>query len=645
MSFLQTENVKLFRERLLELSREELLEIIKDQDPQYIKHIERIEYVFKYKLRHLTWNDGSPVNGKEFTKEELALLIDPPFSFDKELGKLGFNEEQQWHIHVASDPVLWAKNFLTDKPRAYQTLVLRDQNTRKIMRFGRRLGKTSTMSFFSLWYSYTHNNGKIIIVAPMKSHVGLIYDEILRLAKQNELILNKEEKNCAITRKVMSPQYQIDFDNGSTIKFFTTGMKSNGRADVARGQEADVLILDEMDYMGKEDLIALLAMMQKTNENKDVDKMVWAASTPTGQRNKFWEWNVNDEEGFSAFWYPSYVNPNWNQKTEDQMRKDYPNEQAYKHEIEADWGEDVEGVYPHRFVKSSFIDTPIGDKRSGGGWDYIPQVVSDKAYFVFGVDWDKYGAGVNIVILEVCRDDYPNEEFAGKVRLIYREEVSKGEFTYTAAVERIIELNRIFRPKHIYVDKGSGDTQVELLHKYGIENPQSNLHRIVEGKQFAETTEVRDPYTKEIVKKRLKIFMVDNLYRMLEEERIIFPAQDEELYTALLSYIVLRTSITTGDPVFAAGGNTTDHAHDALILACFAIADNYDELLNMKFETNSVAVSSDFFMPTFELGSNSEKQLAEDKWGKDKGPVHISRSMAYNVRGYSRKSGARRKMF
>jgi hypothetical protein len=975
---LESENVKKFRQKLIELSREELLEIIKIQDPQYIKHIERIEYVFKYKMNHLTWNDGSPVNGMQFTNEQLALLIDPPFMFDRELAKHGLNEEAQRHIHLASDPILWAKHFLKDPPRAYQTLVLRDPSMRKVMRFGRRLGKalaldtpiptpngwttmgdlkvgdqvfdengnktlvmfatetmydhecykikfndgssiiadkdhqwtvetkkirknnarnktkslplitlttgemletlnvgdkdesnysiplasplkyveensqlsihpyvfgywlgdgsrrdatitigpedkeesikniescgypiinrnndmtfgikflhkqlrlrglfdgpekfiprefleasieqrldllrglmdsdgsvttregalefcssyetlanqvyelitslgikahiyeceswlngvrhrnrfriyfktavpvfkltrklknqiiedlpcqqrryiieiskvesvpvrcitvdspnslflagktcipthnSRTMAYFALWYAYTNTKGRIIIVAPMKSHVGLIYDEILSLAKQNDIILNKEEKSCAITRHVMSPQYQIDFDNQSTIKFFTTGMKSNNRADVVRGQEADVLILDEMDYMGKDDLIALLAMMQRTNENKTAEKQMIAASTPTGQRNKFWEWNVKPDDGFKSFWLPSYVNPNWDQVTEDQMRKDYPNEQAYRHEIEADWGEDVEGVYPHKFVKAAFLDP---------GWAYRPQIHSDKAYFVFGVDWDKWGAGVNIVVLEICKDDYPIEEYAGKIRLIYREEVRKGDYTYTASVDRIIELNRIFRPRHIYVDKGSGDTQIELLHKYGIENQQSNLHKIVKGYQFAETTEIRDPYTKEIIKKRLKVFMVDNLYRMLEDQRILFSYEDEELYTNLLGYVVLRTSITTGDPVFAAGGNTTDHAHDALILACFAVADNYDELFNMKFESVSKAISGDFFMPTFEVSTNKEKEIAEDKWGKDKGPVHINRSLSYNIRGSGHRSGITRKMF
>lgn len=138
--------------------------------------------------------------------------------------------------------------------------------------------------------------------------------------------------------------------------------------------------------------------------------------------------------------------------------------------------------------------------------------------------------------------------------------------------------------------------------------------------------------------------MVDNLYRMLEEQKILFPIDDEELYTALLGYVVLRTSVTTGDPIFAAGGNTTDHAHDALILACFAIADNYDALLNMKFETTSQAVSSDFFMPTIEIANKGEAKLAEELWGEGKGPVRVNRALSHNFRGNSR-AGIKRRMF
>lgn len=634
-----TQSIKDFREKLRELPREDLLEILRDQDIEVIRQIERIEYVFKYKLRHLTWGDGTPVDGKEFTNEELILLIDPPFIFSRELAKQGFNEEQQRMIHIASDPVLWAKHFLKDKPRVYQTLVLRHPSQKKVMRYGRRTGKSVTMAFFVLWYAYTNINGRVLVVAPMKSQVGVLYNTILEMALQNEMILNKQEKDCAIIRKVASPQFEINFNNGSSIKFFTSGMKSNSKSDVARGQEADVIILDEMDYMGPDDLIALLAMLQNTDPKKrGLKKQLIAASTPTGQRNTFWEWNNDPQYGFAAFWFSSYTNPEWTKEMEAEMRLFYPNEQNYRHEVEADWGEDVEGVYPHKYVQLAFQDP---------GWKYKVDITSANSFYVFGVDWDKYGAGVNIVILEVCNAYYEEEEYANKTKLIYREEIDKGEFTYTGAVDRIIELNAYYNPKHIYVDRGAGEVQVELLHQHGLNYPSSGLHKKVKGLQFSQTIEVRDPHSKEYIKKDLKPFMVDNLYQMLEREKIVFSGEDTELFVALLSYIVLRVS-ANNKPVFAAGGSTTDHAHDALILACFAIAENYDELLNPIFASRSFSVSNDAFLPTFEITTEKEKEIAEDLWGgATKGPVSIRRALAYNVNGRksSRKGAIKRRMF
>lgn len=648
------ETTKMFREKLATLDRDQLLEIIRKQDPKYISQIKKIEYVFRTKMRHLTWPDGTQVAGRPFTNEELILLIDPPFIYDKEEAKNGFNEEAQRQLHIASDPVLWAKHFLKDRPRAYQTLFLRDPNHRKVMRFGRRLGKTRTMAFFCLWYAYTRQEGKIIVLAPMKTHVGLIYEEVILLAKQNPLIMPRDGTNSgAIYRNVQSPQYQINFTNEATIKFFTTGMKSNSKSDVARGQEADVIILDEMDYMGKEDLVALMAMQQTTSERNKDKKMIFGASTPTGQRSKFYDWNVDKKEKFSAFWFPSMVNPFWDKEMEEQMHNDYPNEQAYRHEIEADWGEDVEGVYPHKYLQVAFTDIPGVPALSGkdeagnfvpvGGWPYIADKTSARSDFVFGIDWDKYTAGVNIVVLEVCHDDYEIEEFQGKIRLAYREETLKSDFIYTEAVEKVKVLSEIFKPKWIYVDRGAGETQIELLHQHGLDHPETRLHKIVKGIHFASTIEVRDPASKILTKKDIKPFMVDNLYQMLEEQRIKFPAHDEELHLVLMSYVVERMS-ATGRPVFAAGGNTVDHQHDALILACYAVADNFDELLNPIFATKSQVVSNAAFLPTFELTTSDEVKIAEETWGANKGPVVLSRPMAYNVR----RSGNRpltRKMF
>lgn len=610
-----------FRKALESLPREDLLEIIRSQDPELIKQINRIEWVFSNKLNHICWNDGTPVVNREVTNKELALLIDEPFEIDMDLLAAGVSAEHQRQLHIAKDSVVWAKQFLEANLRVYQILILRDPSLRKVLRAGRRLGKTFSLAIQLLHYSYTHKDGRSLVIAPMKTQVELIYQEILRIASKNEVVSN------SITRKVTSPQFMIQFSNGSTIRFFTSGMKSGGKSDVARGQEAHLIVLDEMDYMHADDLDALYAMLQKTAEDQP-DKVMIGASTPTGRRERFWEWCRSPR--FKEFWFPSYCNPYFTKEQEEEFREQY-SPSGYRHEIEADWGEDSEGVYPRKFVDRAFISP---------SWDYVPELTSARSFHTIGVDWDKYGAGTNIVVVETCSENYEDERFRGKTRICYREEIPKSEYTLTKAVDRIIQLNKAFNPKHIYVDRGYGEVQVELLKKYGVENPSSGLKEKIKGIGFGENIDVRDPYTKLMIKKEMKPFMVDNLRQFLEKERLAIPESDEELYVQLISYVVIRTT-QTGRPVFEAAGSAMDHAHDALMLALLAITQNYGEFFKINYTTKTESFSNHFFLPTGDVNQDEEE--------KETGKYMTSgRIKALASKGSTRKSASARiarKMF
>jgi len=386
-----------------------------------------------------------------------------------------------------------------------------------------------------------------------------------------------------------------------------------------------------MDYMNPDDLDALYAMLQKTAEDQP-DKVLIGASTPTGRRERFWDWCRN--ERFKEFWYPSYCNPFFTKDQEDEFREEY-SESGYRHEIEADWGEDSEGVYPRKYVDRAFVEP---------GWNYIPEIQSARSFYSIGVDWDKYGAGTNIVVLEACSEAYEEERFRGKVRVAYREEIAKSEYTLTNAVNRLVELNHSFNPKFIYVDRGYGEVQVELLHKYGMENPQSNLREKVKGIGFGESIEIRDPYTKLPTKKEIKPYMVDNLRQYLEREQILFSALDEELYTQLISYVVVRTT-QSGRPVFEAGGSAVDHAHDALMLSLLAITQNFGEFSKIKSATNTMTFSNTFFMPKHK--GEEEDSDGEKESGYGKHFLDTNRTQGLKA-GRSRRSGSRqttRKMF
>lgn len=648
MNILQKQTLE-FRQKLQELSREELLEIIAAQNPDLITGINRIEWVFANRLRHLTWKNGQPITGRPMTKEELILLIDEPFRYSEELARLGMNAEQQKNLHIAKDPVVWSRAFLKDlkgrsfKPRVYQILMLRDTNQYKVLRAGRRLGKTTTMAVMALHYSYTTTGGKTIVVTPMLTQAKLIFDEIVKWAQTSDLV--KE----SIERKVLNPQAEIEFSNNSTIRFFTSGMKSGGKSDITRGQEAHLIILDELDYMGDEDLEALLAMMQQTDEDT-VDKRMVGASTPSGKQAVFWRWCTDPDSDFKEFWFPSYVNPYWRKSTEDFLRKEH-GANGFRREVEADWGEPVDGVYPKRYLDRAFVWDKDPDGRDTPAWEYLATKEHMYSTYVMGVDWDKHGAGVNIVVLEYFNSQLSPPEWRNRIRVCFREETGRDDYTLTKAVNRIVELHETFRFKHIYVDRGYGETQYELLRQHGVNFPSSGLHKVVKGFTFSDAIEVRDPFTMQKIKKEIKPFMVDNLRQFLERDQIVFPGQDEELKMSLINYVVARHT-SAGREVYEMTGGSADHAHDALILACLAITQNYGDLMRTNYATQSHAVSNEVFLQIARSAESSsgfsdpfEPSDNKDQTKTKPSPAPISRSMSYTSRSRSRSKPIRRKSF
>jgi hypothetical protein len=409
-----------------------------------------------------------------------------------------------------------------------------------------------------------------------------------------------------------------------------------GNSDVTRGQEAHVIILDELDYMGDDDLEAVLAMMTKTAKNQKPKQMI-GASTPTGRHSTFWRWCTDSKSPFREFWFPSYCNPEWDEETEEFFRAEYT-EMGYRHEIEADWGEDVDGVFPRKYVDIAF---------SGNDWDYELNRVNQDTFYVMGVDWDKYGAGTNIVCLEVFPKDHANAAMRGKYRICYREETKKDEYLLMKAMDRIIKLHERFHFRHIYVDRGYGEVQVEYLHKYGQEHPETGLYDIIKGVSFAESIEVRDPYHLQKIKKEVKPYMVDNLRQFFEKQLIMMPEHDEEMYKQIISYVVARQT-QLGRPVFESKDRAGDHALDALMLACLAITQNYGELLRMNVATDAFPVSNRKFLPVVDLSGDpaeqkrQEEKLLETYGSMTSAPVRIKRSM---TGASSRSGGIKRGMF
>lgn len=471
--------------------------------------------------------------------------------------------------------------------RPYQRAMLGCTSIRKVFRCGRQIGKTAVLGIAMLFHMFTHPNFKIVLITPYQSQIELIFKNLEEHIRHSPYLAN------SIKRNVKAPNYQLELHNGSLIKGFTAGTKSGGGAGAARGSSANMLVFDEADYLDKADMDAALSII--TNFP---NATVWMSSTPSGKREKYYETCLS--KGWKEFYYPSYVNPNWSTQLDNDFRT-ILTEIGYKHEVLAEFGEQEEGVFqvPHveaAQVKYEYTDHPAPAPT----WHYA-----------IGVDWNDTKVGTTICVMGFN----PN---TNKFRLVERARVSRAGWTQLSACQEIVQLNRKWRPFAIYVDKGFGSTQVEVLHKLGydartnpelgVHHPDAKLPSVVKAYDFGSKLETRDPFTKQKIKKPAKGFLVENAVRRFESGDIQIPLSDDELKAELLNYIIKNVS-PTGQIVYGVNSEEIgDHNLDAFMLSLVAFT-----LEKSAFGKPVMTESIQFSLPEKEdegwVPVNQEKEL------------------------------------
>jgi hypothetical protein len=514
-------------------------------------------------------------------------------------------------INIYLNPVKWCKTFLihplTSKPYApydYQELILLDRSMLKILRMGRRAGKTATMILHMLWQCNIRKNITCLVVAPYERQVLEIYDELLKILEASPF-LNKATGAYTSTKH----PFQIKFMNGARINLMTAGTKSGSEGAATRGQPGDWLYFDEMDYLSDKDIMTVMAIR---NRNPQYVGVI-GSSTPTGRRGLFYKYCTDKATGFTEFHYTFFDSQVWKtmteaeqEKTEKEMRAQFPDELTYQHEVLAEFGDEAMGVYNKRHLdraRSYSVDgglNMIGEPEKNLLWDYYQE--RRKGYLTntpiqpqystirtIGVDWDKMGAPTEIVMTEWNPYEVNSQGKQGMFRVVGRFEISRGEFTLTNAVDEIIKLNKVFMPDFIYVDRGYGEAQVELLHKYGIEHPESGLAQKVKPIQLGSKIPVTDPATGKVDEKHVKPFMVNNSIHILDSDLLQLNDEDVLLWRQMENYQITGVSIH-GLPTYS---KKDEHALDALNLSLLAMTLEFPELSKIihRFKASNVVLS------------------------------------------------------
>lgn len=325
--------------------------------------------------------------------EMVKLLLHLDKQLDKRLAfvmsKLGMTKPQALEYVVTDNPILWAKVYLDWEARDYQFAIVTEGKKSKklVLRLGRRLGKTDSMCVLILWFAYTqynkgpNNQYDIIIATPYETQIDLIFKRLHQLVENSPLLLG------VLSRDV---HHNMCFNiNGviSNILGLTAGANnSSGGANSSRGQRADLLVLDECDYIGSNQITNILNIRNEAPERI----RLLCASTPSGKHEEYYRWcidaskkyfptqediknntfsgyqtterPVGEGNGWTEVYAPSNVNkellkinPDTLQTYLEDIREEL-SEMRYAQEVMAEFGEEELGVYQKKFIQAAIAE-------------------------------------------------------------------------------------------------------------------------------------------------------------------------------------------------------------------------------------------------------------------------------------------------
>lgn len=492
-------------------------------------------------------------------------------------GTIEDTEEARARFKISYDPAKWSELEFGIKPDWYQAEMLRCSSQFKVARAGRRVGKSYSMEL-DIWHRAVTRDGKqkdryeILVICPYEAQVKRIFDELLLMMSRSDLIKR------AYKRHAKAP-WEIELNNGSIIRGFSAGRKTGAKSDKVRGQGADAIYFDEIDYMSDDDIETVLG-----SQASQKDTFVWMTSTPTGARSTMWKMCVQKELRYKEFHFISAESPRWDIDTERMLRAVY-SDGGYAREFLGEFGTPTEGVFRQKDLDECMRDYTYAQTRyrRNPEWKYV-----------LGVDWNKY-TGTHLVVLERGHSTRMVNGVPQKsvfYRVVDKEIIRRADFIQTAGIEAVIRMAQAWQVDFIYVDQGYGEVQVENLWHEDMNHPELGLNfaqrlKAIHANQTIVIKDPRNPANE--IHKAAKPFMVDLLANWVSAKVIIFPENEDTgaslvkeeipflnigLIQQMREFKVEKVS-PTGQPRYSQG---YEHTLMALCFAVLGMAENFTEI-------------------------------------------------------------------
>lgn len=537
--------------------------------------------------------------------------------------KIALSDEERAIAIAALDPSAWSKKFLTRTLRPQQEVALRCSAKYKVLRWGRRVGKSFSQAINILNFVFTQRfsegkdvNGneqwrgaKVLILTPFLAQIEMIWSDI------NDLLDRNPDFAAMRVRDVATPFHQMEFSNGAVIRGFTTGAQSKAEGSSVRGQGADLIYADEVDYMATADLKKAIEPILLTYPHVNLI----SSSTPKGKREWFYK-NCVENPNYKEFYFPSSVLDNWDSiKTSLDITHD-----SFMQEYMADFIAEEMGVYQPHFVSAAEAQYKYGEVNPFDWYGMKVDVSKPNPAWVYsiGVDWNT-NAGTEIAVTGLTPE--------GTVFVVECINVPKQNWQMMKAERAIFDLHAKWGARFVYVDAGYGVGQIEHMQAISLatgaadpNHPDAAMGQKLHAYDFGKKIQFRDPNTGVIKDTFAKPFLVENSVRHFELGKIIYPSADTVLHNQLLNYIIEHVT-TTGSPKYGMiDPKVGDHRLDAVNLALIAYKlELTDFAINSRVTTDvafSKGFGSDYITRTVITGKEKlieiQNKIPLDEYGR-----------------------------
>lgn len=442
---------------------------------------------------------------------------------------------------MAIDPVVWAEQMFGWKSRWYQSQSSRCTATWKVHRWGRRGGKTAFLALRALHASATKPRVGLedpfttLVVAPYEPQLKKIFQYMRDMLSKSDTFKPSRDVNDPMT---------LEFPNKSTIIGFTAGEKSGSRSDNIRGQDANLIIIDEADRLRSDDIDAIIAILASHSEC-----LIEFATTPTGLPTRFKSACESPERGFKEFWFTSYESPEYTDKADVLFKKSMPRE-TYEHEILAIFGASEGGVFMPAHLEPAIKDYPLGQQP-------LPN-----EYTLIGVDSNDPDNGTHAVVIAVNNQ----KEL---VRVIDKS-ILRGEAFSKAKSERmLLDLYAKWNPLILAFDKGYAHGQIEDLAEYGMLHPETDLSNRLRSYDLGANHIFRDPTNGMEIPRPYKPLMVGISQRFLMEGKLTLPKVEdvESGIVGQMRQFHVKRKGQDGRPIYSQG---KEHTLTGMMIALMA---------------------------------------------------------------------------